>query len=148
MAFDPVTAGIDLVKEVGGKLLDRLLPDPAQRAEAELKLLEMKTNGELAKIAADTEIARIDMEDRNSARQREMAVKDKMPGVLAISVTIGFFGILAYLLKYGAPKDGGEAVFIMLGSLGTAWTGIVAYYFGSSSGSDKKSQMMANMLNK
>lgn len=141
MALDPITAALD----IGGKLIDRLFPNPEQRDEAKLKLVEMQTNGELAKIAAETEVLKIDASDRDSARQREMAVRDKMPAVLAIAVTIGFFGILSYMLMYGAPKDGGEALFIMLGSLGTSWTGIISYYFGSSSGSAKKTQIMAEM---
>jgi len=34
MAFDPLTAAFDL----GGKLLDKLLPDPEQKAQAMLQL--------------------------------------------------------------------------------------------------------------
>lgn len=145
MSFDPVTAGIDLVKSIGGRILDRVIPDPAARAEADLKLLEMTQNGELAKIASETERMRIDADDRNSARQREMTVRDRIPAILAISITLGFFGVLSYLLVYGAPEKGGEALFIMLGSLGTAWSGVIAYYFGSTSSSSAKNQIIANM---
>ena len=141
MSFDPITAAFDL----GGKLLERVIPDPNQRAEANLKLLEMKNNGEIAKITAETELSRIDADDRNSARQREMTIKDKMPGVLATGVTLGFFGVLGYMLMHGAPKEGGEALFIMLGSLGASWGGVINYYFGSSSSSSAKNAIIANM---
>ena len=141
MSFDPVTAAFDL----GGKILDKLFPDPEQRDAAKIKLVELQANGELARMAAETERLRIDADDRNSARQRQMAVKDAMPGLLATVVTLGFFGILVYMLVYGAPKDGGEALFIMLGSLGTSWTGIIAYYFGSSSSSSAKNSIIASM---
>jgi len=54
MALDPVSA----VLEVGGKLIDRLWPDPAQRDAAKLKMLEMQQTGELAKLTAETELAK------------------------------------------------------------------------------------------
>ena len=54
MALDPLTAALD----IGGKLIDRLWPDPAQRDAAKLKLLEMQQSGELAQLAAETEIAK------------------------------------------------------------------------------------------
>lgn len=54
MALDPVTAVLD----IGGKLIDRLWPDPAQRDAAKLKLFEMNQNGDLAKLAAETDLAK------------------------------------------------------------------------------------------
>jgi hypothetical protein len=45
----PLTALLD----IGGKILDKVFPDPAQAEQAKLKLLEMQQNGELAKINAD-----------------------------------------------------------------------------------------------
>lgn len=53
-AFDPVTAALD----IGGKLIDRLWPDPAQRDAAKLELLKMQQAGELAQIAVNAEEAK------------------------------------------------------------------------------------------
>ena len=44
----------DALLNIGGKILDKVFPDPAQAEQAKLKLLEMQQNGELAQIAADT----------------------------------------------------------------------------------------------
>lgn len=44
--------------EIGKGLIDRFFPDPVKKAEAHLKLVEMKQNGELAELAADTELAK------------------------------------------------------------------------------------------
>lgn len=83
------------------------------------------------------------VQDRGSARDMQIATKSVIPSALAILVTIGFFGILAYLMV--APADTQNTpLMIMLGSLGTAWTGIIAFYFGSSNGSQKKDIMLYN----
>jgi hypothetical protein len=54
MSFDPISAALDL----GGKLIERLIPDPAQKQAAALELLKMQQSGELAQLTADTELAR------------------------------------------------------------------------------------------
>lgn len=54
MSFDPMTAALDL----GGKLIDRLIPDPAQKAQAALDLLKLQQSGELAQLTADTDLAK------------------------------------------------------------------------------------------
>jgi hypothetical protein len=52
MAHDPLTAALD----VGGKLIDRLWPDPAQRDQARLALLDLAQRGELAEFGGRAEI--------------------------------------------------------------------------------------------
>ncbi|NTU76221.1 MAG: hypothetical protein HGA90_00140 [Alphaproteobacteria bacterium] len=54
MSFDPISAAMD----IGGKLIDRLWPNPQQRDEAKLKLLEMQQTGELARLTAETDLAK------------------------------------------------------------------------------------------
>jgi len=108
---------------------------------AELARIEKDRAIELDRLANERE--RIAADDRASARAREIAVKDWIPGLLSIGVTCGFFGILAYMLRFGTPKEGGEALLVMLGSLGTAWGAVMNYYFGSSKSSADKTALLA-----
>ncbi len=54
MSLDPVTAVLD----IGGKLIDRLWPDPTQRDAAKLELMKMQQSGELARFTAETDLAK------------------------------------------------------------------------------------------
>ena len=96
----------------------------------------------------DIDLERIAAGDRDSARQMQMATRSWLPEVLAILVTAGFFGIIIYILHFGLPESGKEPLLLLLGSLGTAWTSIMAFYFGSSSGSQKKTEALTAALGK
>lgn len=52
MALDPLTAALD----IGGKLIDRLWPDPTQAAAAKLELFKLQQSGELQMIAGQMDI--------------------------------------------------------------------------------------------
>lgn len=90
-------------------------------------------------------MATTDAADRADARKTQVATASRMPALLAIVVTAGFFGVLGLLIRYGKPADGGDAL-LLLGSLGTAWTSVVAYYFGSTSASQRKTELMAQQV--
>lgn len=91
----------------------------------------------------DIDLERISAGDRDSARQMQRDTKDWVPKVLAIVITLGFFGILIWMLLNGMPKTGTEALLMMLGALGTAWTGVVNFYYGSSAGSKAKTDALS-----
>ena len=92
----------------------------------------------------DIDLERISAGDRDSARKMQMETKDWVPKVLALAITIGFFGILVWMLVNGMPPSGTEALLMMLGALGTAWTGVVNFYYGSSAGSKAKTDALAS----
>ena len=81
--------------------------------------------------------------DIADARDREIHIKDYTPRVLAYGVTIGFFGILAIYTYGTVPEMNTSVLNIMLGSLGTAWVSIINYYFGSSIGSQRKTELLS-----
>jgi len=54
MSLDPVTALID----VGGKLIDKIFPDPTQRDAAKFQLMQLQQQGELDKLAQEVALAK------------------------------------------------------------------------------------------
>jgi hypothetical protein len=113
-----------------GKLTSDQLASLKQ-AEIELKAKAQELGLNFEKLATD---------DRKSAREMQISTKSFVPAVLAIGVTVGFFAILIGLMTDNVTKS--DALLLMLGSLGTAWTAIVSFYFGSSAHSEKQSEML------
>lgn len=103
-----------------------------QLAELELKKQAQSMNLDFAKLMA---------EDKKSARDMQIATKSWIPALLAVFVTIGFFGILLGLMTEHFKTS--DALMLMLGSLATAWTGVMAFYFGSSASSQAKTELLA-----
>lgn len=145
-------AGAAIGGLVGSILGTEASPDAVHAAIAtdpnkalELAKYELEHQGNLRQMTLDHAKAMFEAEvaDRGSARNREVQAHDLTPRIMAYLVTAGFFGILFWLLKAGKPEYGGDVVLVMLGSLGTAWTSIISYYFGSSSGSDRKTELIA-----
>jgi uncharacterized membrane protein YdjX (TVP38/TMEM64 family) len=118
------------------------LANPTAEQLAVLKKIDADFKVQMKSL--DIDLERIAADDRASARDMQKETKDWIPRALAVSVTVGFFAILLYMLVYGLPTTGNEALLLLLGALQTAWGGIIAFYFGSSSGSQKKDQMIYN----
>lgn len=155
MSFDPISAAL----EIGGKLIDRLWPNPEQAAEAKLKLLEMEQSGELQRMTNDTEIFRAEVEDRRSAREREAQVASSESApflnkiivpVLAIGVLVLTFGLFAVVVFADSAVDATrkDIIIYVLGVLSAISTQVVSYYFGSSKGSVDKSSILDNLVGK
>ena len=105
---------------------------------ASLKQAELELQKQAQSLGLDFE--KLATEDRKSARDLQASTKSIVPPILALVVTVGFFGILFALMMDYAKKS--DELMIMLGSLGTAWTGIIGFYFGSSAHSEKQSEML------
>ena len=106
---------------------------------AQVKLAEIELQKQANELGLN--FAKLEVDDRKSARDMQVATRSWIPPLLAAAVTAGFFGILSMMLL-GKVDSNNQAILMMLGSLGTAWTGIIAYYFGSSAGSQAKTEML------
>jgi len=87
------------------------------------------------------DIVRMNHDNTKSARDMQIATKSKTPEILSFVITIGFFGILSYMLTMQARPS--EALLIMLGSLGTAWAAVCNFWFGSTAGSARKTELLS-----
>jgi len=50
------------ILEIGKSLINRFFPDPEKKAAAELELLKMHQTGELAELAATTDLAKLQIQ--------------------------------------------------------------------------------------
>lgn len=132
----------DIAAVVAGASPDVLLK--IKEADAKLKLDLANAGIRLEEIAA---------QDRASARQREVEVKDQTPRHLAWLVLLGFFSVLgvqAYmaLTNIIVPAEVQRTLDISLGVLFAMVLAVKDYYFGTSASSSQKNDMLQNLINR
>lgn len=70
-------------------------------------------------------------------------VKEILQYVLAALIVLCFFSILALLLFFKIHSENTETLNIAIGALLTAFGTVVGYFFGSSAGSQRKTDIIA-----
>jgi hypothetical protein len=116
----PLTALLD----IGGKILDKVFPDPAQAEQAKLKLLEMQQNGELAKIAADT-AEQHELTARLQADMSSDSWLSKNIRPMTLIFILGGYFVFAMMSAFG--QDANEKYVELLGQWGML---VMSFYFG------------------
>lgn len=138
------------ILSIGEKVLDKVMPDPGAKAEAQAKLMELAQQGQLAELEAFTK-------DMASARDREIkiATSEAAPllnkivtPVLALGTVCLSFILFAVILFVPVDQSSKDIIIYVLGALTSAVTMILGYYFGSSVGSKDKSQQLEEVLEK
>ena len=116
--------GIDDIIGVGMKILDKVIPDPTAKAEAQAKLLELQQQGRLAELQADS----VEAEELTKRQVADMAsdswlAKNIRPMTL-IAIISGYF-IFAFMSAF--DMDTNERYVELLGQWGML---IMSFYFG------------------
>jgi len=65
--------GLDSLLSIGGKLIDKLIPDPEAKARANLELAKLAQDGELAKMANETKMFEVDQTNITERWTADMA---------------------------------------------------------------------------
>lgn len=111
----------------------------------QLKKVEADLQTQMAQIGLqyDTQMAALVTADVANARARQIALKDHFPEYLTAIITAMFGFFLWFDSTHVVPAASQSIVYGFTGSLGTAWITAVAYFLGSSAGSAKKTDLLA-----
>lgn len=118
-----------------------LLEDSTE-ARSKAHAFEQANQVELLKLALQSQS--LDNEDRDSARKREMGVKGYTNQVLAGLITLGFFVTILGLTFLDIPQTAHDPLMLLLGTLTASFMAVVSYYFGSTQGSSRKTELLLN----
>ena len=115
---------LDAILGVGMKLVDKFFPDPEAKAKAQLELLQMQQNGELAQINADI----AEGKELTTRLQADMAsdswLSKNIRPMTLIAIITGYF-IFAFMSAF--DMDTNERYVELLGQWGML---IMSFYFG------------------
>lgn len=120
----PLTA----LLEVGGKLIDKLIPDPEAKAKAQLDLAKMAQDGELAKMANETDLYKSEqtgVSDRWKADMASDSWLSKNIRPMTLAYILSAYLALAVLDGFGFRVA--EAYVTLLGQWGML---VMSAYFG------------------
>ena len=135
---------------IGEKVLDKVIPDPNAKAEAQAKLMEMAQKGQLAELEAMGK-------EMESARNREIQIATSefapmlnkiVTPILALGTVALTFILYAIIIFTDVDEQSKDILIYVLGALTSAVTMVLGYYFGSSAGSKEKSAQIDEMLGK
>lgn len=113
-----------------GKVFDHVWPDPAQKAEAQLKLLQLQQSGELAALDADLQVAlaqiRVNEEEARSDNLFKSGWRPAMGWICGSAFAWEYvlrpallFGLAAYGKPVSLPSaDMSQLMPVLLGMLG------------------------------
>jgi hypothetical protein len=119
---------LDALLGIGGKLIDKLIPDPTQKAEAQLKLAELAQNGELAKMANETDLYRTEQNNLTERQQADMASDSWLSkNIRPLTLVAIFTGYFTFGIMDANGIKANESYVQLLGQWGML---VMSFYFG------------------
>ena len=119
---------LDALLNIGGKLIDKLIPDPEAKAKAQLELATLAQNGELAKMANDTKLFETEQNNLTERLKADMGsdswLSKNIRPMTLIAILTGYF---TFAMMSAFDKNTNQAYVELLGQWGML---IMSFYFG------------------
>ena len=120
--------GLDAILNIGGKLIDKLIPDPEAKAKAQLELATLAQSGELTKLANETELYKTEQNNLTARVQADMAsdswMSKNIRPMTLIFILVAYSGFaIASIFEYETRG----AYVELLGQWGML---VMSFYFG------------------
>lgn len=134
---------------------DKFITTKAEQEAFKLELEKEINRHNEAMATLVTEETKAYLADTSNARDNNAKIQESdhaswlaknVTYVLAVVVTVGFFGLLGYMLKYEVPRSNERIMDILLGALATAWISVISFFYGSSQGSRENTKIIKGML--
>jgi len=139
LAYEAVSKVLGISQDDAKKMLDDGKMSADQIAQVKIAEIELKKTEE--QLGLNFEALAVD--DRKSARAMQTEVKSKLVPTLAIIIVVSFIGItIGTLMGYSHIESAMAGT--LIGYLSAKAEQVVSFYFGSSSGSQAKDQMIYN----
>ena len=116
--------GMEALLNIGGKLIDKLIPDPEAKAQAQLKLAELAQNGELKQLEADVAEQKELTERLKSDMQSDSWLSKNIRPMTLIAILVGYF---TFAMLSAFNIDTNSKYVELLGQWGML---IMSFYFG------------------
>jgi hypothetical protein len=120
----PLTA----LLEVGGKLIDKLIPDPEAKAKAQLDLAKMAQDGELAKMANETELYKAEQNNLTDRLKADMGSDSWLSkNIRPMTLLLILGGYFTFAMMSAFDYDTNRSYVELLGQWGML---VMSFYFG------------------
>jgi len=139
LAVEAVSKALGVPQDDAKKMLDEGKMSADQIAQVKVAELELQKQAQ----ALGLNFEQLAVDDRKSARDMQVAVKSYLVPSMALMIVGSFIGIVGgTLLGYSHIETATAGT--LIGYLSAKAEQVVAFYFGSSSGSQRKDEMLYN----
>ena len=120
--------GLDALLNVGGKLIDKLIPDPEAKAKAQFELTKMAQDGEFAKMANDTDLYKTEQNNLTDRLKSDMSSDSTLSkNIRPMTLIAIFIGYFVFAMMSAFKLDVNETYVTLLGQWGML---VMSFYFG------------------